>query len=286
VDIPVLTVCQELAYNVNGGVAVDDTWTKRILNNVVENTISGASVASNEITLPAGQYHIIARANFHTGYPDGLEMQTRIREGSNTLLISDAVKPSTSAIPTYTFTSIINGTFTIASQKVISLQYWTKTYGSNTYLGYATGSSTAGSYWPTCVTIMKIDDTIGLGATGPIGPTGPQGTVGPTGPVGLVGIGGATGAYTLALTDNGKLVDMDKATAVTLTVPKNAVVTFPIGTSIAVRQKGAGQVTIAPVDGDVTLNYPDGLKTTNQYAMAQLIKIAINTWQIYGSLET
>jgi hypothetical protein len=274
VDIPVLTVCQELAYNVNGGAAVNDTWTNRILNNVKENTISGASVASNEITLPAGQYHIVAHANFHTGYSDGLEMQTRIREGSNTLLISDAVKPSTSAIPTYTFTSIINGTFTIASQKVISLQYWTKTYANTTYLGYATGSSTAGSYWPTCVTIMKIDDTIGLGPTGP------------TGPVGLVGIGGATGAYTLALTDNGKLVDMDKATAVTLTVPKNAVVAFPIGTSIAVRQKGAGQVTIAPVDGDVTLNYPDGLKTTNQYAMAQLIKIAINTWQVYGSLET
>jgi hypothetical protein len=278
VDIPVLTVSQELAYNVDGGIAVQDTWTKRILNNVVENTISGASVASNEITLPAGQYHIVAHANFRSG-SGTMKCQTRIREGTNTLLISEAFNGAS-----LVESSIINGSFTFASQKVISLQYWVSST-ADTYLGYATGGATAGAYWPTCVSILKIDDTIGVGPTGPAGAKGATGSVGPTGPVGLVGIGGATGAYTLALTDNGKLVDMDKATAVTLTVPKNAVVAFPTGASIAVRQKGAGQVTIAPVDGDVTLNYPDGLKTTNQYAMAQLIKIATNTWQVYGSLE-
>jgi hypothetical protein len=94
-----------------------------------------------------------------------------------------------------------------------------------------------------------------------------------------------TDTYALVLSDASKLVDMNKGTAVTLTVPKNAVVAFPIGTTLLVRQKGAGQVTIAPVDGDVTINNPDGLKITNQYGMANLIKVAENTWTAYGSLE-
>jgi len=78
---------------------------------------------------------------------------------------------------------------------------------------------------------------------------------------------------------------MNKATALTLTVPKNSSVAFPIGTTILIRQKGAGKVTIAPVDGDVTINNSDGLKTTNQYAVATLIKVDTNVWTAFGSLE-
>jgi len=92
-------------------------------------------------------------------------------------------------------------------------------------------------------------------------------------------------SYVLVLTDDAKLIDMNKGTACTLTVPKNSSVAFTIGTAITVRQKGAGQVTIAPVDGDVTLNNPDGLKFTGQYGMATLIKVAENIWQVYGALE-
>jgi hypothetical protein len=94
-----------------------------------------------------------------------------------------------------------------------------------------------------------------------------------------------TDAYTLVLADDGKLVDIDYATAATLTVPKNAVVAFPIGTIIAIRQKGAGVVTIAPVDEDVTISYAEGLDTTGQHAMAALVKVAENTWVATGSLE-
>jgi len=94
-----------------------------------------------------------------------------------------------------------------------------------------------------------------------------------------------TDAYTLVLTDDGKLVDIDYATAATLTVPKNAVVAFPVGTIIAIRQKGAGVVTIAPVDEDVTISYAEGLDTTGQHAMAALVKVDTNTWVATGSLE-
>jgi hypothetical protein len=92
-------------------------------------------------------------------------------------------------------------------------------------------------------------------------------------------------SYILVIGDAGKLIDMNKGSVCTLTVPKNSVVAFPIGTTIAVRQKGIGQVTIIPIDGDVTLNYPDGLKIKSQYGIASLLKIAENIWTVIGSLE-
>jgi hypothetical protein len=93
-------------------------------------------------------------------------------------------------------------------------------------------------------------------------------------------------SYTLVLGDDGKLIDMAKGTAQTLTVPKNSSVAFPTGTQIIVRQKGAGQVTIAPVDGDVTLNSAGpALKTVDQYSVAGMIKVATDTWAVFGDLE-
>lgn len=101
-----------------------------------------------------------------------------------------------------------------------------------------------------------------------------------------ISINTQTDNYTLVLGDDGKLIDMNKATAVTLTVPKNSVVAFPTGTTIAIRQKGAGQVTITPVDGTVTIDSQDGLITTAQHAMASILKVATDTWVAVGSLES
>jgi hypothetical protein len=63
-------------------------------------------------------------------------------------------------------------------------------------------------------------------------------------------------------------------------------VAFPTGTKIAVVQGGAGQITIAPVDGDVTLeSYDSALKLVGQYAGAVLIKRDTDTWVVEGNLE-
>ena len=91
--------------------------------------------------------------------------------------------------------------------------------------------------------------------------------------------------YTLVLTDVGKFIDMDKATAVTLTVPLNSSVAFPIGTQIIIRQKGVGQVTVTPIGG-VTLNNANGLITYGQYSVVALIKLATDTWAIFGDTTT
>ncbi len=102
---------------------------------------------------------------------------------------------------------------------------------------------------------------------------------------GLVPINFQTGtAYTLVLTDAGKLIDMNNAAANTLTIPDNATVAFPVGTTIAVEMGGAGTTTITGAAG-VTVNSSGGLlNISGQYASVSLLKKATDTWTVVGSL--
>ena len=92
-----------------------------------------------------------------------------------------------------------------------------------------------------------------------------------------------TDSYTLVLSDAGKIVEIGKATAATLTVPTNAFVAFPIGTKIDILQTGAGQVTVG--GAGVTINATPGLKLSAQWAAATLVKRATDTWVLIGSLS-
>lgn len=90
--------------------------------------------------------------------------------------------------------------------------------------------------------------------------------------------------YTLVLSDDSKLVDMNRSTAQALTVPPYSSVQFPTGTQILIRQKGAGQVTITAGSG-VTLQSADSaLKTRVQNSVAGLLKIDTDTWVVFGDL--
>jgi len=96
-------------------------------------------------------------------------------------------------------------------------------------------------------------------------------------------INAQTDNYTLVLADAGKFVKITNGSAKTLTVPKNSSVAFPVGTEIEVCQGGAGQVTIAPVDGDVTLrNADNALKLAKKYAGAVLKKLDTDEWLVSG----
>ena len=94
-----------------------------------------------------------------------------------------------------------------------------------------------------------------------------------------------TDSYTLsALTERDSLIEVSKATATTITIPTDATLNFPIGTSIDILQTGAGQVTIAPVSGTVTVNATPGLKLRTTWSSATLLKRAANTWVVFGDL--
>ena len=97
----------------------------------------------------------------------------------------------------------------------------------------------------------------------------------------------ASSNYTLVLGDLAKLVEVNEASSCTLTIPTNASVAFALGDRIDILQTGAGQVTITPVSGTVTINgFDGGLKLNGQWAAATLIKRATNTWVAVGNLTT
>ncbi len=93
-----------------------------------------------------------------------------------------------------------------------------------------------------------------------------------------------TASYTLsALSERDSMIEMGSASALTLTVPSNATVAWPVGTSIDILQTGAGQVTIAAGAG-VTINGTPGLKLRTQWSGVTLFKRATDTWVVYGDL--
>lgn len=93
-------------------------------------------------------------------------------------------------------------------------------------------------------------------------------------------------AYTLALADGGTDIEFTAATAVTVTVPTNATVAFPVGTVITLWQEtSGGQITVA--GAGVTFQSRGGaLKTNGQYAPLTLKKRATNTWRVTGDITT
>jgi hypothetical protein len=95
-----------------------------------------------------------------------------------------------------------------------------------------------------------------------------------------------TGDYTLVLADKGKVLRVNSSSNRTITIPKNSVVAFPIDTEIALLRYGTGTVSIAPVDGDVTLNsISSNRKVKDQYGSCALKKIGTDEWVLVGSLE-
>jgi hypothetical protein len=93
--------------------------------------------------------------------------------------------------------------------------------------------------------------------------------------------------FTPGLTDAGKLVTASNPAAISITIPTDATVDFPIGTQILVMQLGAGQVTVSAVTpGTTTIISRSGTKTAGQYALISLIKVAANQWVVGGDATT
>jgi hypothetical protein len=91
-------------------------------------------------------------------------------------------------------------------------------------------------------------------------------------------------AYTLsALTERDSMIEVSAAGVIT--VPTDATLNFPIGTSIDILQTGTGEVSIAPVSGTVTINATPGRTLRTQWSSATLFKRAANTWVLFGDLK-
>lgn len=98
-----------------------------------------------------------------------------------------------------------------------------------------------------------------------------------------------TGAYTLALTDSAKIIRVNSASNITVTIPPTGTgggeVDFPIGTQIGIIRQGTGTVTIAAGSGVTIRSVDSKTKIKGQYSSAALLQITTSEWILVGSLE-
>lgn len=98
----------------------------------------------------------------------------------------------------------------------------------------------------------------------------------------ITAIAEKTASYTLSsTTERDTIIEVNSASATTLTIPADDGLNFPVGTTLDVIQTGAGQVTIAGATG-VTVNATPGLKLRAQWSSVTLLKRAANSWLVFG----
>jgi hypothetical protein len=102
-------------------------FNTRTLNTVVANTVAGASLASNQVTLPAGTYYVKARVPAYSTNNTKVRLQNIT---DSTTAILGASGYVSNSMGTQTDMWII-GTLTIASSKAFEVQH----YGSNAQTG-------------------------------------------------------------------------------------------------------------------------------------------------------
>jgi hypothetical protein len=94
-------------------------------------------------------------------------------------------------------------------------------------------------------------------------------------------------SYTTVLGDNGDLITLSNASAITLTIPPNSSVAYPVGAQLNAAQFGVGQVTFTQGAG-VTIVSTGGTasapKLRARYSTATAIQTATDTWLVMGDI--
>ena len=134
-----LHVQDQKSQGTNGGSAGDNATVTRDLNTVLTNEISGASLSSNQITLPSGTFFISAKApashcNSHQVFWYNTSDSSEVLTGQNTY-------NSTAGTAESTTHSFVTGRFTIASSKVFELRHRINSNSPTVGLGRDYGGS-------------------------------------------------------------------------------------------------------------------------------------------------
>ena len=114
-----LHVQEEQSANTKGGTFTSGAWRTRVLNTVKTNEISGASLASNQITLPAGTYDVEASA---PAYKVGRHklLFYNVSDTKTEFMGQCAYTSNSDATSTHSF---LSGRVTIASAKAFEVQH-------------------------------------------------------------------------------------------------------------------------------------------------------------------
>ena len=94
-------------------------------------------------------------------------------------------------------------------------------------------------------------------------------------------------SYTLALSDNGKLVTLANANPIALTIPLNSSVALPVGATIMLCQYGAGAVTVQGAGGVTVVSngtISSAPVSRTQYSPIGCIQTSANNWLVVGDI--
>ncbi len=123
-----------------GGTFTGGAWQTRTLNTILTANISGASLSSNAVTLPAGTYWVEGyamahRCNMH---------KTRVYQTSGTAstLVEGSSEICSASMGGIQTKSCFSGLFTLAAQQTIELQHQCSMTEATDGFGYASGFST------------------------------------------------------------------------------------------------------------------------------------------------
>lgn len=119
-----------------GGTATTGAWTVRVLDTTQKNNIKGCSLSSNEVTLPAGSYHVRAYMSFYKVN----SAEVAIYNSTDTSYLAYGVSSRTDNSDATVGMNTIDSYFTITTQKVIQLRYYVQTTASSNDLGVTANS--------------------------------------------------------------------------------------------------------------------------------------------------
>lgn len=107
------------ASGTNGGTFTSGDWQTRTLNTSVINNITGVSLATNQITLPAGTYQVSGYAVAH----DVNQNQTRIQDTTGAATLITGLTTNTTAAGDEGTLSPFQGVFTLSVESDIEVQH-------------------------------------------------------------------------------------------------------------------------------------------------------------------
>lgn len=130
------------ASGVNGGGSTAATWNVRTLNTTLKNGISGASLGSNQITLPAGTYWIEIKSEANAPSVSTQLHQCKLENVSDSTTAVLGTSKTTASNTTDDAQTTSEGAeeVIIASTKTFELQHYTSQTLANTGLGTAASS--------------------------------------------------------------------------------------------------------------------------------------------------
>jgi hypothetical protein len=138
-DIAIFNETQ--ASGTNGGAATTGSWQKRTLNTTVVNNITGCSIASSVVTLPAGTYRV-------RGTSPALSVGSHKNRLQNTTAATTTIAGTTQYVNTAVQSqSEFDVVFTIATTSNFELQHFVQTtIATNGFGGAAGFASTSEVY--------------------------------------------------------------------------------------------------------------------------------------------